>query len=98
MAINKTKFWDDNYYNNPTLTDEMVLVAENKLEVKLPTLFIELLKIQNGGYTKGFAFPTLVKTTWSDNHVPFSEMFGIVTEVSFKTAHNILHTEYMTEE
>jgi hypothetical protein len=98
MALNITEFWDDNYYKNPILTDKMVSFAENKLQVKLQILFIELLKIQNGGYTKGFAFPMVERTTWSDNHVPLSEMFGIVTDLAFKTAHNILHTEYMTEE
>ena len=98
MAINKNEFWGENYYNNPPLTDKMVSVAENELQVKLPTLFIELLKIQNGGYTNGFAFPMTVKTTWSENHVPLSELFGIVTDKAIETAHNILDTQYMIEE
>ncbi len=50
MTINKTDFWDNNYYNHPPLTDEMVTTAETLLKVKLPALFIDLLKIQNGGY------------------------------------------------
>jgi hypothetical protein len=41
----------------------MVEFAEKGLNVKLPELLIELLKIQNGGYTQGFAFPTTQKTT-----------------------------------
>ncbi|MBL7838463.1 MAG: SMI1/KNR4 family protein [Bacteroidetes bacterium] len=98
MAINKNEFWGENFYNNPPLTDNMVSEAENELQVKLPTLLIELLKIQNGGYTNGFAFPMAVNTTWSDNHVPLSKLFGIVTDKAFKTAHNILDTKYMIEE
>jgi hypothetical protein len=98
MTINKNEFWGNNYYNNPPLTDNMVSVAENILKVKLPTLFIELLKIQNGGYTKGFAYPMTVKTTWADNHVPLSELFGIVTDKAIESAHNILNTPYMIEE
>jgi hypothetical protein len=98
MRFDKTTFWDVNYYNHPPLTDEMIAIAEKTLNVKLPGIFIELLKIQNGGYTKGFVFPMTEKTTWAENHVPLSELFGIVTDESLKTAHNILDTPYMTKE
>lgn len=98
MTFNKDEFWDSNYYNNPTLKDNMVDIAEKILKVKLPTLLVTILKAQNGGYTKGFAFPTTVKTSWADNHVPLDELFGIVTDKTFKTAHNILDTQYMIEE
>lgn len=98
MAIDKNEFWDENYYNHPPLTDDMVSTAEKMLSVKLPSLLIELLKVQNGGYTKGFAFPMAEKTTWAENHVPLSDLFGIVTDESIKTAQNILDSHYMTEE
>lgn len=98
MTINKADFWDKNYNNHPTLTDDMITTAEAMLNVKLPTLLIDLLKIQNGGYTKGFAYPMTVKTTWAENHVPLSELFGIVTDPTINTGQNILDTAYMTEE
>jgi hypothetical protein len=98
MNIDKMQFWDSNYYKHPPLTDEMISTAEIILKVKLPILFIDLLKVQNGGYTKGFAYPMTVKTTWADNHVPLSELFGIVTDNTIKTAQNILHSAYMTDE
>lgn len=98
MALNKTEFWDTNFYKHPSLTEDMISFAEKKLHVKLPTLLIDLLKVQNGGYTKGFAFPMTQKTTWSENHVPLSELFGIVTEKSIETAQNILDSQYMTDE
>ncbi|MDE3145437.1 MAG: SMI1/KNR4 family protein [Bacteroidota bacterium] len=98
MAINKTNFWNTDYYNHPPLTDEMIVIAENSLGVKLPILLIELLKIQNGGYTKGFAFPMTQKTTWANNHILLSEMFGIVIDKTVKTSQNILDTEYMIRE
>ncbi|GAA4311788.1 SMI1/KNR4 family protein [Nibribacter koreensis] len=98
MAINKDEFWDENYYNHPPLTHDMISTAEKMLNVKLPNLLIELLNIQNGGYTKGFAFPMIEKTTWAENHVPLSELFGIVTDESIETAQNILSSHYMTEE
>ncbi len=93
-----TGFWDNNYYNNPLLTPEMIEYAEKKLNVKLPQRFIDLLLIQNGGYTKGFAFPMSEKTTWSETHVPLQELFGIVITPSIESAHNILDTEYLIQE
>jgi hypothetical protein len=64
----------------------------------LPKLLIELLEIQNGGYTKEYIFPMTEKTSWSNDHVPLYQLFGIVTDNSVKTAHNIMDTEYMTKE
>lgn len=98
MTINMTEFWDSNYYNNSPLTDKMIKQAESELGVKLPDTFLDLLKIQNGGYTKGFAFPMAVKTTWSDNHVPLTELFGIVINKESDSAHNIMLSEYMIRE
>jgi hypothetical protein len=98
MAINKAEFWDTNYYNHPPLTANMIATAEAILNVKLPTLLIDMLKIQNGGYTKGFAYPMTVKTTWAENHIPLSELFGIVTNSATETGQNILDTPYMIKE
>ncbi|MFA0961559.1 SMI1/KNR4 family protein [Roseivirga sp. BDSF3-8] len=98
MTINKAEFWDLNYYENPPLTDKMIKQAEAELGVKLPDSFLDLLKIQNGGYTKGFAFPMTKKTTWSDNHVPLTELFGIVLDKGSESAHNIMQSGYMTQE
>lgn len=98
MYIDKTDFWDDNYYNHPPLTDRMIKIAEKTLGVQLPKLLIELLEIQNGGYTKGFAFPMNERTAWADDHVPLSEMFGIVINKSIKSGQNILDTNYMIRE
>ena len=98
MGINKDKFWDTEHNTHPALTDAMVKSAEAKLGVKLPNRFIELLKIQNGGYTKGFAFPMTQKTTWSENHVPLSDLFGIIVDKDTESFQNIMQTEYMTKE
>lgn len=98
MKIDINKFWDTNYYKNPTLTDRMIIDAEKKLGVKLPETFISLLKCQNGGYTKGFAFPMKTKTTWADNHIPVSELFGIVLDEKSDSGHNIMQSSYMTTE
>lgn len=91
-------FWGSNYYANPPLTDEAIVIAEQQLGVRLPGGFIDLLRQQNGGYTKGFAFPTNRRTSWAEDHVPLDEMGGIVTDPAHKGVHNILLTEYMSRE
>ncbi len=35
MSIEYTEFWNDNFYKNPPLTDEMIDFAEEQLKVKL---------------------------------------------------------------
>ncbi len=98
MSITISDFWDSNYYNHPPLTAEMVSTAEKTLNAKLPDLLIVLLTIQNGGYTRGFAFPMVQKTKSAENHIPVSELFGIVTDKNIITAQNILESECISEE
>ncbi len=98
MAIQSDQFWGSNSYKHPPITDEMIEIAERQLEVKLPAEYIALLRIQNGGYTKGFGFPMRQRTSWSDDHVPLGDLAGIVTDPELRTTFNILETAYMTQE
>ncbi|WP_164964057.1 SMI1/KNR4 family protein [Rubrivivax sp. JA1026] len=98
MAIPTASFWGTNYYGHPPLTDNMLRRAEEVLQVKLPKALISLLRIQNGGYTNGFAHPMPARTSWAADHVPLDELFGVVTDESVQTAQNILSTAYMTKE
>ena len=98
MAIPDSEFWSDNYYQHPPLTDEMLAEAEANLGVRLPPRLVDLLRIQNGGYTQGFAHPMPRRTTWAEDHVPLDELAGIVTDPNIRTAQNLLLTEYMTKE
>lgn len=96
--IDASDFWGSNHYGHPPLTEEMILIAESQLKVTLPASYITLLRIQNGGYTKGFAHPMKQRTTWADDHVPLHDLAGIVTDPDHRTAQNLLDTEYMTKE
>lgn len=99
MNINPADFfWGSNYYDHPQLTSEMIHSAQTSLNVQLPELLIELLKIQNGGYTKGYAFPMKQKTAWADNHIPLLELFGIVTDTHMLTAQNLLDSGCLAQE
>ena len=78
MAIEKTAFWSDpnprSFSNDfPRVTPELVADAEKQLGVNLPREYIELLQIQNGGYTNDFAIPTPEPTTWASNWLPVEQ-------------------------
>lgn len=67
-------------YVQPTLTDEILTIAEKKIGHKLPKEYVDLLQIQNGGYIRftlketpndqiygiGPYFPSLTDFDWSD--------------------------------
>lgn len=98
MPIDIKDFWGSNYYNHPPLTDEMISIAENLLSVSLPLDLIALLRIQNGGYTKGFAYPMNQPTSWAQDHIPLPDLAGIVTDPQLRTAQNLLQSEYLSKE
>lgn len=91
-------FWDPEDNLNPPLTDAAIAEAETLLGVKLPAALLDLLRIQNGGFTQGFAFPVATPTSWAANHVPLPELFGIVTDEGVETEGNLLDTLYLGEE
>ena len=72
--------------------------AEGALGVRLPTELIELLRMQNGGYTEGFALPMSRATSWASDHIPLEALNWIVLDPNFETALNLMDTAYMTAE
>lgn len=83
---------DSDYYKLAPLTDEMVKKAEEKLKIKLPQSYINILKDQNGGYIKFNSYPTDVPTSWADDHINVDHILGISLE------DGILKSEYFIEE
>lgn len=98
MAMTAAEFWGKNTYNHPPLTSEMLAYAENFLGAKFPRLLVELLKVQNGGYTQGFGFPMSERTSWAKDHVPMDNLAGIVIDPSVQTAFNVLDSRYFESE
>ena len=93
-------FWDldGDESANSALTEFALRAAEQALGVKLPEAYIALLRIKNGGYSRRFVFPTAIRTSWAEDHVPLDELFGIGS-TSDKAGHqSILCTPYMTRE
>ncbi|NJC28527.1 SMI1/KNR4 family protein [Neolewinella antarctica] len=97
MKLNSHNFWGNNYYRNPSVTEIDIVRAESSLGVKLPPIYLDLIRIQNGGYTNGFIFPMKIMTSWANDHVPLHEMFGIVNPNS-TSGHNIMKSHYLTSE
>lgn len=61
----------------PPLTPELVASVEAELGYRLPTLYLELLKVQNGGLPARTCFPTEEATSWAEDHVAITSIFGI---------------------
>ena len=101
MAVRPKDFWGSNFFKNPPLTDDMLASAERQLGVRLPKRYVELLRIQNGGYTRElFACPLVEGSSRLENHVTLSELHGIVLDTNPDTGglHNILLTEHITKQ
>jgi hypothetical protein len=96
--IDPAAFWLFDRERNVPLTDDLLEHAERVLGVKLPASYVRLLRAHNGGYTRGFVIPTVQPTTWADDHVTISELFGISAAPPPVGAHNILDSAYMTDE
>jgi SMI1-KNR4 cell-wall len=95
-----TEFWVEpfGHVSAPIiLTKEVVQEAEKTLGVRLPQLLIELLQIQNGGYTTGFVFPTDKPNSWAEGCVPMDELFGITLQKG-PTGLSLMDSAYLTAE
>lgn len=89
----KKSIWqEDEDCNLEPITNEMVEKAEKELKVKLPESYINLLKEQNGGYICYDSYPTVIPTSWADDHINIDYIRGIGGEES------ILESEYLIEE
>ena len=80
-----TNFWDDNeyalkeYVSGP-LSDELIASVEDELGYKLPASYIWLMKRHNGGMPVNTCYPTDEPTSWAEDHVAITGIFGIGRE------------------
>ncbi|MGV9279808.1 SMI1/KNR4 family protein [Streptomyces sp. NPDC003730] len=94
----KVTFWGEGPYGvQAPLTDTDVEDAERQLGVRLPFSLPEILRLQNGGLvaSDGDAFPTGVRTSWSESHVPLDGLMGIGRR---EGQLSLLDTPYLVEE
>ncbi len=75
-------FWDNsgyalkNYVGEP-LTDELLASVEQELGYKLPKSYVELMQYQNGGTPVRTNHRTHESTSWAEDHVAITGIYGI---------------------
>ena len=80
-----TNFWDDDeyalkeYVSDPP-SDELIASVEEELGYKLPASYIWLMKQHNGGMPVNTCYPTDEPTSWAEDHVAITGIFGIGRE------------------
>jgi hypothetical protein len=77
-----TDFWDNSEYAmeeyvGEPLTDELVASIEDELRYKLPGAYVELMKCQNGGTPRLTNHRTQEPTSWAEDHVAITGIYGI---------------------
>lgn len=75
-------FWDDSkyamdYYLSEPPSDDLILKIESDLGYRLPKSYIWLMKRHNGGIPKDTCFPTIAPTSWAEDHIAITGIFGI---------------------
>jgi hypothetical protein len=97
--VDLREFWGTDRDKNPALSPTMVQHVEATLGVALPVEYLALLTIQNGGYTRGFVFPTSQRTSWAEDHVALDDLNGIGPYEALPNGlHNIYNSTYMAAE
>ena len=64
-------------YVGAKITTKMIQSVEQETGYKLPASYITLLQSQNGGIPGNTSFPTNEPTSWAEDHVAITGIFGI---------------------
>lgn len=80
-----SNFWDNSEYAKKKyvekpVTDKMIKIIEKELGYKLPTSYIEMMKVQNGGIPVNVCFPAECVPGWPDGFVQIDCIMGIGNE------------------
>ena len=75
-------FWENSPYAREEYVSEkptpaLIASIEEELGYKLPAFYIEMMMYQNGGMPNNTCFPTKAPTSWADNHIAITGIFGI---------------------
>lgn len=73
----KDSKWGKKEYVSKPITKKIVNDIEKELGYKLPLSYIKLMKIQNGGIPKNTCYPTTIATSWAEDHIAITGIFGI---------------------
>lgn len=71
------EFDESAFFTGPDLTDELISEAENRLGVRLPASYLDLLRRRNGGAPIRSCYPTPFPTSWADDHIDIGAILGL---------------------
>ncbi|GLC87112.1 Imm51 family immunity protein [Lysinibacillus piscis] len=97
-----SQFWEKsdyaakNYVEAPPTT-EIIVAIEEELGYKLPADYIWLMQKQNGGIPVNTCFPTVMPTSWAENHVAITGIMGIGRKKMYSLCGD-LGSHFMLEE
>ncbi len=80
--VDFSAFWDDSEYSlreyvcEPP-SDELIASVEADLGYQLPSAYIELMKMHNGGTPCKTCYRTRVPTSWASDHVAITGIYGV---------------------
>jgi len=82
IEINPAEWWDDddyalNHYVGKPPDNDLVASVETELGVRLPRSYVAMMYRHNGGLPKLTCFPTSTPTTWAEDHVAITGIFGL---------------------
>src|ERR1700756_3484255 len=78
MSLDSELFEPDvTFYTGPSVTDALMADAHARLGYELPSAYVELLRVQNGGKPKKRCFRTSSRTTWASDHFEIVAVRGI---------------------
>jgi hypothetical protein len=97
-----TNFWDDSDYALKEYVEELpsselIASVEQELGYKLPVAYVELMRQHNGGIPVNTCFPTKESTSWADDHVAITGIFGIGRTKTYSLCGE-LGSEFMLDE
>lgn len=95
-------FWDDcdyalEEYVEEKPTDDLIKSVEEELGYKLPSSYIALMKIHNGGIPTKTCHPTKTRTSWAEDHVAISGIMGIGRNKPYSLCGE-MGSKFMTDE
>lgn len=97
-----SNFWEESVYSRKEYisdppSDELIASVEQELGYKLPASYIWLTKQHNGGIPFNTCFPVSKPTSWADNHIAITGIFGIGREKAYSLCGE-LGSQFMIDE
>ncbi|MEU8660589.1 SMI1/KNR4 family protein [Actinoplanes philippinensis] len=95
-------FWEDSTYAEETYrgvypTEDLVSSVEAELGFRLPSSYVALMRMRNGGIPRDTCVPAPSRTTWADDHVALNAIMGIGREKECSLAGSMGTRHYVEE-